>query len=50
MRKTREIVNTILIIYILLHFERIYKAFEKSECREGKLVTHCMLGEVIGLG
>ena len=36
--------------YILLHFERIYKAFEKSECREGKLVTHCMLGEVRGCG
>lgn len=36
--------------YLLLHFERIYKAFEKSECREGKSVIHCMLDDVYGCG
>ena len=31
--------------YLLLHFERIYKAFEKSECRIGKKTLKCNSGE-----
>lgn len=27
--------------YLLLHFERINKAFEKSECRDGKKLIYC---------
>jgi hypothetical protein len=31
--------------YLLLHFERIYKAFEKSECRIGRKSMKCHSGE-----
>lgn len=34
--------------YILLHFERIYKAFEKSECRQGKETIGCMTEGITG--
>ena len=30
--------------YLLLHFERVYKSFKKSECRKGKIVLNCSSG------
>lgn len=31
--------------YLLLHFERVYKDFQTSECREQKKAIHCSSGE-----
>lgn len=30
--------------YLLLHFKRIYQEFNKSECREGKVILDCFSG------
>jgi hypothetical protein len=30
--------------YLLLHFERLYREFNKSECRDGKVILNCFSG------